>query len=124
MAEVTAAAVNELRKKTGLPMMDVKKALHDAAGNEDEAIRLLRERGLKILGSRLDRETSFGRFGLYIGLSASTGAMVELKCESAPVAANEEFIQRRTTWRSSWRPDRAPRLANNCSTSLRRASRG
>jgi elongation factor Ts len=93
MAEITAAAVNELRKKTGLPMMDVKKALHDAAGNEDEAIRLLRERGLKILGSRLDRETSFGRFGLYIGLSASTGAMVELKCESAPVAANEEFIQ-------------------------------
>lgn len=93
MAEITAAAVNELRKKTGLPMMDVKKALHDAAGNEEEAIRLLRERGLKILGSRMDRETSFGRFGLFIGLSASTGAMVELKCESAPVAANDEFIQ-------------------------------
>jgi elongation factor Ts len=93
MAEITAAAVNELRKKTGLPMMDVKKALNDAQGNEEEAIRLLRERGLKILGARSDRETSFGRFGLYVGTSATSGAMVELKCESAPVAANEEFVQ-------------------------------
>ena len=93
MAEITAAAVNALRKKTGLPMMDVKKALTDAAGNEDEAIRLLRERGLKILGGRSDRETAFGRFGLYATLSAKTGAMVELKCESAPVSTNEEFVQ-------------------------------
>lgn len=93
MAEITAAAVNALRKKTGLPMMDVKKALTDADGSEDEAIRLLRERGLKILGNRADRETAFGRFGLYASLSAPTGAMVELKCESAPVASNEEFVQ-------------------------------
>lgn len=93
MAEITAAAVNSLRKKTGLPMMDVKKALTDAQGNEDEAIRLLRERGLKILGNRSDRETAFGRFGLYASAGASTGAMVELKCESAPVASNEEFVQ-------------------------------
>jgi len=93
MAEITAAAVNALRKKTGLPMMDVKKALTDAQGNEDEAIRLLRERGLKILGGRSDRETAFGRFGLYNSLAAPTGAMVELKCESAPVSTNEEFVQ-------------------------------
>lgn len=93
MAEITAAAVNALRKKTGLPLMDVKKALTDAAGDENEAIRLLRERGLKILSGRADRETAFGRFGLYADLTKNVGAMVELKCESAPVAANEEFIQ-------------------------------
>lgn len=93
MAEITAAAVNALRKKTGLPLMDVKKALTDAQGNEEEAVRLLRERGLKILSGRSDRETAFGRFGLYADLSKNVGAMVEFKCESAPVAANEEFIQ-------------------------------
>lgn len=91
MAEITAAAVNELRKKTGLPMMDIKKALTDANGNPDEAIRLLRERGLKVQNARSDRATEFGRFGIFA--SSTAGAMVELKCESAPVTQNEEFIQ-------------------------------
>jgi len=90
MAEITAAAVTELRKKTGLPMMDCKKALTEAGGDEEAAIRLLRERGAKVMGSRSDRETSFGRFGLYT--SGTVGAMVELKCESAPVTQTEEFI--------------------------------
>lgn len=107
MAEITAAAVNSLRKKTGLPLMDVKKALTDAQGNEDEAVRLLRERGLKILSGRSDRETSFGRFGLYADLTKSVGAIVEFKCESAPVAANDEFIQLAN--------DLAAALANNAS---------
>lgn len=93
MAEITAADVNALRKETGLPMMDCKKALNDANGDKAEAVRLLRERGLKILGGRADRETSFGRFGLYFNLSPGVGAMVELKCESAPVTQTEEFIQ-------------------------------
>jgi len=93
MAEITAAAVSSLRKKTGLPLMDVKKALTDAQGNEEEAVRLLRERGLKVLSGRSDRETSFGRFGLFANLSKNVGAMVEFKCESAPVAANDEFVQ-------------------------------
>lgn len=105
MAEITAAAVNSLRKKTGLPLMDVKKALTDANGNEDEAVRLLRERGLKILSGRGDRETAFGRFGLYADLTKNVGAMVEFKCESAPVAANEEFVQLAN--------DLASALANN-----------
>jgi len=105
MAEITAAAVNALRKKTGLPLMDVKKALTDAQGNEDEAIRLLRERGLKILSGRSDRETAFGRFGLFADLSKPVGAMVELKCESAPVSSNEEFVQLAN--------DLAAALANN-----------
>lgn len=93
MAEISAADVIALRKETGLPMMDCKKALTDANGDKAEAVRLLRERGLKILGGRSDRETSFGRFGLYFTLNPGVGAMVELKCESAPVTQNEEFIQ-------------------------------
>jgi elongation factor Ts len=45
------------------------------------------------MGGRGDRETAFGRFGLYAGIDKATGAMVELKCESDPVAKNDEFIQ-------------------------------
>lgn len=91
MVQITAAAVNNLRNKTGLPMMDCKVALTEAQGDEEKAIRILRERGAKVLGARSDRETSFGRFGLYT--SATVGAMVELKCESAPVTQTDEFIQ-------------------------------
>ena len=91
MAEVTAAAVNTLRKNTGLPMMDCKQALAAVEGDMEAAIKWLRERGKQILGGRGDRDTAFGRFGLYT--SPTVGAMVELKCESAPVAGSEEFIQ-------------------------------
>ena len=93
MAEITAAAVNALRKQTGLPLMDCKKALTETGGDTDAAVKWLRERGAQILGTRSDRETAFGRFGLYTSLDPGVGAMVELKCESAPVAQNEEFIQ-------------------------------
>lgn len=93
MAEITAAAVMGLRKKTGLPMMDCKAALTEAGGDEDKAVELLRKRGAQVLAKRSDRETAFGRFGLYIGLDKERGAMVELMCESAPVTQNEEFIQ-------------------------------
>lgn len=93
MAEVTAAAVKQLREKTGLPLMDCKKALTETQGNEEEAIKWLRERGAQVLSKRADRETDFGRFGVYSGLDKPTGAIVELKCESAPVTQNEEFIR-------------------------------
>ena len=75
MAEITAAAVNSLRKATGLPMMDCKQALTAASGDHDGAIKWLRERGKQILGGRGDRETAFGRFGLYT--SPTVGAIVE-----------------------------------------------
>jgi elongation factor Ts len=93
MADITAAAVKELRTKTGLPLMDCKRALTESGGDEEAAIRWLRERGAKVMGKRADRETSFGRFGLYAALDQPAGAMVELKCESDPVAKNDEFVQ-------------------------------
>lgn len=93
MSEITAAAVKSFRERTGLPLMDCKKALSEAGGDEEKAIALLREAGRSLEGKRSDRETAFGRFGLYIGLDKSTGAMVELLCESAPVTQNEQFIQ-------------------------------
>ncbi len=92
MAGITAAAVKALRDKTGLPMMDCKNALKETEGDEAAAIDVLRKKGLKTMEKRSGRATSFGRMGVYADLSDGVGAMVELKCESAPVAAHEEFI--------------------------------
>jgi elongation factor Ts len=93
MAEITAAAVKSFRERTGLPLMDCKKALLEAGGDEEKAIEFLRKEGKKLEGKRSDRETSFGRFGIYCGQDKPTGAMVELLCESSPVTQNEEFQQ-------------------------------
>jgi elongation factor Ts len=93
MAEITAAKVKAFRERTGLPLMECKTALTEAGGDEEKAVAILRERGEKLGDKRADRETGFGRFGIYCGLDKSNGAMVELKCESAPVTQNEEFIQ-------------------------------
>ena len=93
MADITAAAVKAFRERTGLPMMDCKKALQEAGGDEEKAVELLRKKGQALADKRGDRETAFGRFGLYIGTDKQTGAMVELLCESAPVTTNEDFIQ-------------------------------
>jgi elongation factor Ts len=93
MAEITAAKVKAFRDRTGLPLMDCKRALTEAGGDEDKAYEALRKAGEQLADKRAGRETAFGRFGLYCGSDNSTGAMVELKCESAPVAANEEVIQ-------------------------------
>lgn len=92
MAEITAAKVKAFRERTGLPLMECKSALAEAGGDEDKAVAILRERGEKLEGKRGARETAFGRFGLYCGLDKTTGAIVELKCESAPVTQNDQFI--------------------------------
>src|SRR5690606_8098255 len=92
MAGITAASVKAFRERTGLPLMECKSALVEAGGDEDKAIAILRERGEKLEEKRGARETAYGRFGLYCGLDKSTGAIVELKCESAPVTQNEQFI--------------------------------
>ena len=93
MAEITATLVRELRDETGLPMMDCKKALTESNGDKDAAKKTLRERGIKLSESSSSRETSFGRFGIHTGVEKKAGAIVEVKCESAPVANSEGFIQ-------------------------------
>lgn len=89
MAAITAAMVKSFRDKTGLPMMECKKALEQAEGNEELAIELIRKAGKKTMEKRSDRETEAGR----IAVCSANGvtAMVELLCESAPVANTVEF---------------------------------
>jgi elongation factor Ts len=93
MAEITAAAVKSLRERTGLPMMECKKALQETGGNEQAAVEWLRTHNVKIQETRLGRETSAGRLAVFTDISAKVGAMIELKCESAPVAGSPDFIQ-------------------------------
>jgi len=93
MAEITAAAVRTLRERTGLPMMDCKKALQDAGGDADKAVELLRKAGAKMMEKRAGRATTSGRIAVYVAPDGHVGTMIDLRCESAPVASNEHFVQ-------------------------------
>lgn len=88
---VTAGAVKALREKTNLPMMDCKKALVEADGDEEKAIEILREQFKKIQLKRAENTTAEGQIAIAISDDASEAAMVEVQCESAPVASSEEF---------------------------------
>ena len=92
MAEITAAMVKEFRNKTGLPMMECKKALVEADGDQEKAIEIIRKAGKKTMEKRADRETEAGRIAIYKGANGVT-AMVEVLCESVPVTKNAEFIE-------------------------------
>jgi elongation factor Ts len=93
MPEITAAMVKALRERTGLPMMDCKKALQETNGDEDKALEHLRKQGIKTKETRLGRETSAGRIAVYTDFAKGVAAMIELQCESAPVAGGKEFAQ-------------------------------
>ncbi len=92
MADITAAMVKQLRDDTQLPMMECKKALNESNGDVEAAKQALRESGKKFMGKRQDRETEEGRIGVYSSVADGVGAIVELQCESAPVATNDEFV--------------------------------
>ena len=92
MAEITASTVKELREKTGLPMMDCKKALTEAKGDLQNAIEWLRIRGKKVQEKQADRSTSTGRIAVFSEIEPGVGALIDIRCESAPVANNEHFI--------------------------------
>jgi elongation factor Ts len=93
MAEITAQAVNEFRKKTGLGLMECKKLLQEADGDLKKAETLAKERGLKQAELRAGRAAKAGRVECYIHHDAKSGVLVELNCETDFVARNEEFKQ-------------------------------
>ncbi|MFQ6041448.1 MAG: translation elongation factor Ts [Candidatus Poribacteria bacterium] len=89
--EITAAMVKELRGKTGAGVMDCKKALSETNGDMEDAIRWLREKGIKASERRADRVASEGVVASYIHAGNKVGVLLELNCESDFVARNEEF---------------------------------
>jgi elongation factor Ts len=93
MAEITAANVKALREKTGLPMMDCKRALTESNGDMDLAVENLRKAGAKVAEKRSGRATTAGRIGVFSDIAGKIGVMVDLRCESAPVSNNAEFVQ-------------------------------
>ena len=93
MAEITAAAVKNLREKTGAGMLECKNALTEAAGNEDEAINILRKRGLASAKKKEGRIAAEGVVGSYIHMGGKVGVLVEINCESDFVARGDEFQQ-------------------------------
>lgn len=92
MAEISAQAVKELRDLTNLPMMDCKKALTQAEGDQERAIQLLREWGSKVSIKRAENATSEGLICIASKPDGSAAAMIEIQCESAPVAKADDFI--------------------------------
>lgn len=88
---ITSGAVKDLRQKTGAGMMDCKKALVEAQGDEEKAIDILRKRGLAQAAKRAGREANEGLIETYIHTGSKLGVMVELNCETDFVAKTDEF---------------------------------
>ena len=88
---ISADQVKQLRDKTGAGMMECKAALAEANGNMEEAVTLLRKRGLAQAAKRAGRTTAQGMIGSYIHMGGKIGVLVEVNCESDFVARTEDF---------------------------------
>jgi elongation factor Ts len=88
---ISAAEVKQLREKTGAGMMECKAALTEAGGNIEEAITLLRKRGLAQAAKKTGRSTDQGLVGHYIHMGGKIGVLVEVNCESDFVARTDDF---------------------------------
>src|SRR4030095_3211983 len=91
MAEIAASVVMDLRQRTGLGMMECKKALTEAGGDLAKAEELLRIKSGAKASKRAGRTAAEGVIGLHVAPDAKTAAMVEVNCETDFVAKNEDF---------------------------------
>ena len=91
MSEISAKLVSELREKTGLGMMDCKKALVESQGDIEAAITALRKKGELKAGAKADRATKEGVIASYIHMQGKVGVLIEINCETDFVAKNEAF---------------------------------
>jgi elongation factor Ts len=89
--EISAAQVKQLRDLTGAGMMECKAALIEANGNMEEAVTLLRKRGLAQAAKRSGRATGQGAIGTYIHMGGKIGVLVEVNCETDFVARTDDF---------------------------------
>ncbi|MCK4495443.1 MAG: translation elongation factor Ts [Candidatus Aminicenantes bacterium] len=89
--EITADSVKELRQRTGIGMMECKKALKESKGDIEKAIIILRKKGYARAKDKMSRDTAEGIVGSYIHLNDKIGVLVEVNCESDFVARNREF---------------------------------
>src|SRR5471032_1294656 len=88
---ITAQMVGDLREKTGAGLLDCKKALVEAAGNEEAAITILRKKGAASAAKKADRVTKEGLIESYIHVGGKVGVLLEVNCETDFVGRNDEF---------------------------------
>jgi elongation factor Ts len=88
---ISAAMVKELREKTGAPMMDCRNALTEAKGDMEEAVVVLRKRGMASAAKKASRTASEGAVGTYIHAGGKIGVLLEINCESDFVARTADF---------------------------------
>ncbi len=88
---ITTETVKSLRDRTGISIMQCKKALEEAGGDMEKAVVLLRKQGAATAAKKADRELKAGTIGSYLHANGSVGAMVTLSCETDFVSNNEEF---------------------------------
>src|SRR6202522_3993301 len=88
---ISATQVKELREKTGAPMMDCKQALTEAKGDMEQAVVVLRKKGVSVAAKKAARVTSEGSVPSYIHAGGKIGVLVEINCESDFVARTEDF---------------------------------
>ena len=91
MAEITAAAVKDLREMTGAGFMDCKNALVASDGDVEKAVILLREKGLAAAAKRADRDAREGLVSSYLHTGGRLGVLIEVNCETDFVARTDEF---------------------------------
>jgi elongation factor Ts len=89
---ITSEQVKELRDKTGISVMECKKALEAAGGDMAKALELLATRATELAGKKVDRELGAGTVAAYTHSNGQIGAMVVLVCETDFVSKNEEFV--------------------------------
>ncbi|MSR31940.1 MAG: translation elongation factor Ts [Gemmataceae bacterium] len=92
MSAISAAEVKSLRDRTNAPMMDCKAALVEAQGDMEKAVEVLRKKNATIQAKKGARETAEGRIAFHINSDNGLASLIEVRCESAPVASNESFM--------------------------------
>src|SRR5487761_2058510 len=88
---ISAAMVKDLREKTGAPMMDCRSALVEAKGNLEEAVIVLRKKGMASAAKKASRTATEGAVGTYIHAGGKIGVLLEVNCESDFVARTPDF---------------------------------
>ena len=89
--DVTSDMVKELRQRTGIGMMECKKALEESGCDMEQAIAILRKKGYARAKDKASRETSEGLVGSYVHTNNKIGVLVEVHCETDFVARNSDF---------------------------------
>jgi elongation factor Ts len=89
--DITAEMVKELRQRTGIGVMECKKALKESKGDIEKAIVILRKKGYARAKDKMSRDTAEGIVGSYIHLNGRIGVLIEVNCESDFVSLNDEF---------------------------------